>query len=195
MVVFIPVLVFTFMLPQALAPENESLYAFCPPVTKRRRTASGKCFVSEYGIDIGKPCSSESVVQRLSDTTANSVVDITGVTGVENEADLILSRAGIFDWRQQPLSQLSVCNSHYAILGRRFSRDRPALKRGSKRILKCAAPDIPDAGLQHAGGTTVAKGGYYITKEQAQVLMEKHGILARVGDGTSVSILSKITPL
>ena len=178
----LPVLVYAlYLVHEAVAPnDNERIYGFCPPATKRRRIALDKCLVAEYGVDIGKPCSNDKLPGRLSDMVANNVNDI-GVSGVDNEADLILSRAGIFDWRQQPLSQLSLCTNHYNMLSRRFSRHRPTLKRGPKRFLKCAATDVPAAGIQHPDGKVA--NNHFVTKEQAQVLLEKNGILVHVGDG------------
>lgn len=177
----LPVLVYAlYLVREAVAP-NERIYGFCPPATKRRRIALDKCLVAEYGVDLGKPCSNDKLQERLSEMVDSSVNGI-GVSGVDNEADLILSRAGIFDWRQQPLSELSLCKNHYVMLGRRFSRRRPFMKRGAKLLLKCVAPDIPAAGIQHAAAGRLAN-NHFVAKEQAQVLLEKNGILVHVGDG------------
>lgn len=163
----------------------------CPPKTKRRRVMSAeqpnKCFVSEFGIDLGKSCSAEPPEEllKLSSFKDKGIGGIDGVdgSGIDNEADLILSRAGIFDWRQQPLKHMHVCKRHYQMLGRRFRETTQRVVVKQKKVFACGAPYITAVADKHPSGTKVPAAHLYVTKEHSQVMMEKQQLLVAVGDG------------
>lgn len=191
-----PTILFTFLLiTPSYAPDEPStsgnFLGSCPPKTKRRRISSDdqtkRCFVAEFGIDLKKPCSGDSpeALLKLADFTGRSIVSIDGVdgSGVVNEADLILSRAGIFDWRQQPLEQMYVCKDHYQILGRKFRKMKQSIKINQNQFLACTAPHMDAMGNKHKAGTKIRAVQLYISKEHAQVMMEKHQVLVPTGDG------------
>lgn len=98
-------------------------------------------------------------------------------SGIKDEVDLILSRAGVFK-QPQNICSMTICPSHRSNLGLGWSR-------GSNR--RCRVPSL----LSNHGkkSKTWPKCDRGIGKDDAEMILEKTGIFLQVGSGKKVFVI------
>ncbi len=118
-----------------------------------------------------------------------------GVSGVQNMADLILSRTGIYDWELRDLSTTFVCEKHereLGLYGRSLEKSFPQvkLKRGQRQP-QCNIPNI-DGMTYHSHAVAAAYGRHnpsVVSKEESMALLKKKHTFVPVGTGNSTIII------
>ena len=92
--------------------------------------------------------------------------------GTENEIDLILCRAGLFNYHAERIRDMTICPHHRAVLGISWTR-------GSST--RCRVPKILSG---HGNGKgSWPKGDRGISKIESRVILCKTGIFVQVGSG------------
>lgn len=104
--------------------------------------------------------------------------------GTTNLADLILTRAGIFDVTLEKLATLHICPKHRNELGLGWTSDtknRPRAKVRRENKLKCNMPKDLSGFTDHA--IVLAKPSTYLLKEEAKAVIMQKNTLVPVGTG------------
>ena len=117
---------------------------------------------SSIGSLVGSQCGSTSSKVNISPETIPISLCKRDVTDISTEYDLILSRAGVFDYDEDFLSRTTVCPRHRYQIGRGWCQ---------KRV--CRYPD-------HKGK---ARPDRSISKLQSQIIFQEFKHLAPVGSG------------
>ncbi len=107
-------------------------------------------------------------------------------SGIDNEADLILSRgAGIFDWWRRDLTKKIFCPHHHAVLsrlGRHWNFYAKQKILGKRKDLACTIPVLPGVEESHEE-SVFAKKNLHLAKSASEAILEQKEVLVPVGAG------------
>jgi hypothetical protein len=155
--------------------------------TRKPVPEGAACFVGQSETPQFSSCDgAHDDLKDIAELVAVSVQDCVHCTGAENEADLILSRAGKFHDGWEDPNQVAdlvrnkfVCQKHLNKYGKKWQNQYLKRLRKAPRPIACMFPNI-DGFMQHLRPVK-AHHTYTVNKEQSRVLFEKYGKLLPIG--------------
>lgn len=156
-----------------------------------KRAKCDECFMRhvEYDIvGIDKRCgqgSDEGTLTQLSEILEREIWYPQHAAGVENFVDLLLSRAGIFNWKAKNLTDTFICAKHLKVLGDDFVLRLPKKQQGGVRELACAFPKeiTPENSIAyHEPKSRSASKTRFLSKSESVAIAALKGV--RIPTGT-----------